>query len=250
MTANATPDEAILVTGGSGLLGGALRQLMPAARFPSSGEFNVLDREQMRNYVAADPPATLLHAAAKTSPPDIEREPVAALEANIVGTANVVRLCQELDCRLVYVSTDYVFPGDTGGYREEDPVRPVNKYAWSKLGGECAVRLWDKSLIVRTTFGPDVFPYPKAFVDQWTSREPVSAIARKIALLARRPEVTGTIHVGGPRRTVFEYARSLDPDQEIGELSADDVGFPVPRDTSLECERFERLFAGHAEEEA
>ena len=35
---------------------------------------------------------------------------------------------------------------------------PVNKYAWSKLGGECAVRLYDKALIIRTSFGPDEFP--------------------------------------------------------------------------------------------
>ncbi len=55
--------------------------------------------------------------------------------------------------------------GDQGNYKETDPVYPVNKYAWSKLGGECAVRMYDKSLIIRTTFGPNVFPYQKAFVD-------------------------------------------------------------------------------------
>ena len=215
---------------------------MPTARFPSSSEFDVVDPVQMRSYTDADPPRTILHAAAKISPPRVERDPVEALEVNIIGTANVVKLCVELDCRLIYISTDYVFRGDQGGYAEEDPVRPVNKYAWSKLGGECAAQLWDKSLIVRTTFSPNEFPHPKAFVDQWSSREAVTTIARKVALLARRPEVLGTLHVGGPRRTVWEYAKSLHPDRDIGVLSVDDVDFPAPRDTSLNCDRYARLF--------
>lgn len=71
----------------------------------------------------------------------------------------------------------------SGNYKETDPVYPVNKYAWSRLGGECAARLYDKALIVRTTFGPNVFPYEKAFVGQWTSRESVSVVAMMISKL-------------------------------------------------------------------
>ena len=147
----------------------------------------------------------------------------------------------EYSARLIYVCTDYVFRGDKGNYREEDPVLPVNKYAWSKLGGECAVRLYDKSLIIRTTFGPDVFPYPKAFVDQWTSREGVSVIAGMISKLLDT-DLTGVIHVGGRRKTVYEYAKGLDPNKEIGELSIQDVNFSVPVDTSLDCSRYNELF--------
>ena len=102
-----------------------------------------------------------------------------------------------------------------GGYREEDELHPVNKYAWSKLGGECAVRLYDRSLIVRTSFGPDVFPYERAFVDQWTSRESVSVVARKLVELVDS-ERTGVVHVGGPRRTgarIRQESRSDTPDR-------------------------------------
>jgi hypothetical protein len=51
---------------------------------------------------------------------------------------------------------------------------------------------------------------------------------------------TGVMHVGGPRRTVHEYATSLDPEREIAGLSIHDVDFAVPVDTSLDCSRYER----------
>jgi dTDP-4-dehydrorhamnose reductase len=71
-----------------------------------------------------------------------------ALEINIVGTANVVKLCMSYGMKLIFIWTDYVFRGERGLYREEDPLHPVNKYAWSKLGGECAVRRYHNSVIM------------------------------------------------------------------------------------------------------
>jgi dTDP-4-dehydrorhamnose reductase len=235
-----TDRSGCLFTGGSGLLGSAFRRLVPEAQYPSSREFDVTNYPQMRDYLLGHPCHTIIHAAAFTSPPRVEGDPGHAIAVNIVGTANVVRLCLEFGGRLLYLSTDYVFQGDQGHYREEDPLHPVNKYAWSKLGGECAVRLYDRGLIIRTTFGPDVFPYPKAFRDQWTSRESVSVIARKIVRLLET-DLTGVVHLGGPRRTVLEYARSLDPQRPIDPLSIHEVTFRVPEDTSLDCSRYETL---------
>jgi dTDP-4-dehydrorhamnose reductase len=230
----------IIFTGGSGLLGSEFRKIRPDINYPSSKEFNVTNYEQMKKYVESYGCDLIIHAAAFTSPPLIEKDPLKALEVNIVGTANVVKLCMEFGIRLIYISTDYVFKGDKGNYKETDSVYPVNKYAWSKLGGECAARMYDKSLIIRTTFGPNVFPYQKAFVDQWTSRESVSVIAKKIAKLLNK-DICGVIHVGGKRKTVYEYAKSLDTAREIGKLSVNDVGFTVPKDTSLSCEKYNEI---------
>ncbi|TDJ76024.1 MAG: NAD-dependent epimerase/dehydratase family protein [Planctomycetota bacterium] len=236
-----TNRDRILFTGGSGLLGTELKPLFPESMFPTSAEFDVTDRDQITAYAEAHPFELLVHAAAFTSPPKIDADPTRAIDANIIGTANIVKLCLAVGARLIYLSTDYVFRGDEGNYSEEDALHPVNRYAWSKLGGECAVRMLEDSLIVRTTFGPNEFPYPKAFVDQWTSRESVSAIARKVAALIGLSEAKGVVHVGGERRSVFAFAKSLDESKEIGELSIHDVGFSVPADTSLSCERYERL---------
>jgi len=232
----------LLVTGGSGLLGGELRRLLPDAAFPTSKEFNVTDYPQMDAYVREKGYSAVLHAAAFTSPPRIDKDPLSALEVNIMGSANVVRLCVNHGMKFIYVSTDYVFKGDKGRYAEEDDLHPVNKYAWSKLGGECAARLYDNSLIIRTTFGPNVFPFEKAFTDQWTSRECVRVIARKIAALAQEADLTGILHIGGGRKTVMEYARSLDPARDIKPLSIKDVAFRVPVDTSLDTRKYQALF--------
>lgn len=230
----------IIFTGGSGLLGSEFRRIRPDIDYPWWEDFNVTDYDQMKEYVQSNGCELLIHAAAFTSPPLIDKDPAEAIEVNIIGTSNVVKLCMELDARLIYISTDYVFRGDKGNYEEGDPVYPVNKYAWSKLGGECAVRMYDKSLIIRTTFGPGVFPYDKAFVDQWTSRESVSVIAAMISKLTDK-NITGTIHVGGKRKTVFEFAKGLDARKDIGELSINDVAFSVPVDTSLNCDKYNEL---------
>jgi dTDP-4-dehydrorhamnose reductase len=230
----------IIFTGGSGLLGTEFGKLLPEIKYPSSKEFNITDYKQMRNYIEAGDYELIVHAAAFTSPPLIEKDPERALEVNIVGTCNVVKLSMEFDLRLIYISTDYIFRGDEGNYKEDDPVYPVNRYAWSKLGGECAARMYDKSLIIRTSFGPDVFPYEKAFIDQWTSRESVSTTAKMISKLLDK-NLTGVIHVGGKRKTVFEYAGSLDGSRDIGKLSIHDVDFAVPMDTSLNCDRYTQV---------
>jgi dTDP-4-dehydrorhamnose reductase len=231
----------ILVTGGSGLLGRELRLILAGALFPSSREFNVTEYSRIDTHLEGSSIKVILHAAAFTSPPRIDADPMRAVEVNIIGTANITRLCYRRNIRLVYVCTDYVFKGDRGNYHEDDPVHPVNKYAWSKLGGECAVRMYDKALVIRTSFGPSVFPYEKAFVDQYTSRQSVSVIARKIARLAQS-DLTGVINVGGPRQTVMEYALSLDSTKSIKPIRLSEVTFQVPVDTSLDTTKYQKLF--------
>ncbi|MBN1663346.1 MAG: sugar nucleotide-binding protein [Deltaproteobacteria bacterium] len=235
-----TDQRKILFTGGSGLLGSEFKKILPDACYPSRTDFDVTNYDQMDRYVGDGNWSVMIHAAAFTSPPKVDQDPLRAIDVNIIGTSNVVKLCKKYGLKLIYICTDYVFKGDCGNYKEDDPVFPVNKYAWSKLGGECAVRLYDNSIIVRTTFGPDVFPYEKAFVDQWTSRESVSITARMIAALLDK-DFKGTVHVGGKRKSVFAYAKGLDSKKDIKELSIHEIDFTVPADTSMNCDLYNGL---------
>ncbi|MGZ7135615.1 MAG: sugar nucleotide-binding protein [Methanobacterium sp.] len=70
-------------------------------------------------------PDVVVHAAAFTSPPKVDEVPMQALDVNIIGTANVVKLCSEYNMKIIYICTDYVFKGDKGNYREDDSVYPV-----------------------------------------------------------------------------------------------------------------------------
>lgn len=232
--------QRIIFTGASGVLGRAFQRQLPDLIYPSRAEFDVTNYDQMDAFVGGKGYQAIFHAAAFTSPPKIDAEPLKALETNVIGTALVVRLAMKHSLKLYYVSTDYVFRGDQGNYREEDELYPVNKYAWSKLAGECAVRLYDNSLIIRTTFGPVPFPYEKAFIDQWTSRESVDRIVAMIIPLLSM-DLRGVVHVGGPRKTVYDYAVGLDPQRNIGKISTNEVAFKVPFDTSLDCSYYQSL---------
>lgn len=230
----------ILVTGGSGLLGSEFKKLLPEALYPTRREFDVTDYKSMEKYLKGKNISSIVHSAAFISPPKVDADPLLALETNISGTVNVVKLCLKHNIKMIYINSDYIFKGDKGRYKEEDPVYPVNKYGWSKLGGECAVRMYDHSLIIRTTFGPNVFPYEGAFVDQWTSREKVSVVASLIVRLIKK-NASGVYHVGGNRKTVFEYAKKVSPLKETRKIFRKDVQFVIPKDTSLNCSKQNRF---------
>lgn len=230
-------DNKILVTGGSGLLGAALKKVLPNALYPIHQDFDITEYWRMWDYTHGRGVTTLFHGAAFTSPPRIDGNPMVALHNNIIGTANIVQLCNEFKLRLIYMSTDYVFDGTRGKYREDYPVYPVNKYAWSKLGGECAVRLYGNSLIIRANISPEPFPYDKAFIDQITTKEYISKTVLKIAKLIKS-DLTGTIHIGGKRQRIYAFARETRPNVE--ELRIDEVPFEVPYDVSLNCDRWKK----------
>lgn len=220
----------VLFTGGSGLLGREVRKMRPDWLYPSHKELDVT-KPVLGGWPMVD---VIVHAAAMTSPPAVDKTPCAATWSNISGTAFVAYHAEACNARLVYISTDYVFRGTVGDYLPQHSVHPVNKYAWSKLGGECAVRMYDKGLIVRGSFGPVPFPYDKAFVDQYTTRVPVTEFARRLVeLVERDPPVYGVVHIAGKKQTVYEYAKMVSPEKEICKLRRDDVSFAVPYDTSL-----------------
>lgn len=229
-----------IFTGGSGLLGSEVRKIAPDFLYPSQKELDVTNTKSIEKYLQDNAVEKIVHAAAFTDTTAVETDPIDAIEVNIIGSANIVKACSKNSLSLVYISTDYVFDGNKGMYTEDDHLMPVNKYAWSKLGGEAAVHMYNNSLIIRTTFGENEFPFPKAFQDQWTSRESVSSIAPLI-LEAIHTNTTGVIHVGGSRKSVYEYAKKISPEKEIGAMKRVDVDVPIPKDTSLDTSKFDSL---------
>src|SRR3989338_2884754 len=230
----------ILITGGSGLLGTYLCKLHPEVIAPPREEVDILDARAVETALDKYKPDVVIHCAAFTSPPKVNEKPIEAMRVNIVGTANVVTAASERNIRLVFISTDYVFKGDKGNYKEEDELCPQNYYAWSKLGGECAVRAYKNSLIIRTSFSPDVFPYEKAFVDQFTSRDALSVIAPTLYDLAVRDDLKGVIHAGTDRKSVKELALKLGK-KDVQDLFLKDVTFNPPADTSFDLSKLHNI---------
>ena len=178
----------ILVTGAGGQLGydvcRELERRDMAFCAPSSTEMNITDRDAVMNYMSKERPDAVIHCAAYTKVDLAEDEPDKCWAVNVDGTRNIALACREIDAKMVYISTDYVFPG-TGDqfYEPTDPVGPVNTYGRSKLAGELAVQsLLDKCFIVRISwvFGKNGNNFVKTMLRLAETRTELNVVADQI----------------------------------------------------------------------
>ena len=132
-----------------------------------------------------------------------------SIKLNIIGTANVVQICEELKIKVIYMSTSYVYEGLKGNYKETDPVLPWNNYAWSKLGGECAVQMYKNSLILRACVTEKPFVHNKAFSNVKLNFIFHDEIVKIIIKLFNKK---GIYNVGGKTQTVYEFAKKYNPE--------------------------------------
>ena len=118
-----------------------------------------------------------------------------SINLNIIGTSNIVSVCSLLKIKVIYFSTNYVYPNAPGKYKEENPVSPINNYAWSKLGGECAVQMYKNSLIIRACMAEYPFVHKFAYSNMFTN-----FIFHKdfIKILEKVLHVRGILNIGGP----------------------------------------------------
>ena len=127
---------------------------------------DIKNLNSIKNYVKKIKPDYLIHCAALSRPMNIHDKKInESITTNIIGTANIVKICSQKKIKLIYFSTNYVYPGKKGNYKETDPVLPINNYAISKLGGECAVQMYKNSLILRICMTEKPFLHKKAFQD-------------------------------------------------------------------------------------
>tara|TARA_B100001057_G_scaffold500613_1_gene616665 strand:+ start:1204 stop:1911 length:708 start_codon:yes stop_codon:yes gene_type:complete len=196
----------IIFTGGSGRFGEVFKKKTNFKNiiFPSKKEFNILNLKQIQKYLSKKKPDILIHAAGLSRPMDIHEKKIdVSIDNNIIGTCNVVKVCKKLRIKLVYLSTSYVYPGLKGNYKETSPLLPYNNYAWSKLGGECAVQMYSNSLILRVCMTEKPFIHKFAFKDLITNfifHEDVVKIFPKLI------KKKGVINLGGTTKSVYNFA--------------------------------------------
>jgi dTDP-4-dehydrorhamnose reductase len=147
----------ILLFGGSGQLGYELKKRASDLAFdlvsPVTAELDITDRDQVKFLISSVQPDVVINSAAYTAVDKAEEEVDRAFAVNRDGARNVAEGCASAKCRLIHISTDYVFDGTLGRpLREDDPVNAVSVYGRSKLEGEQAIRnvLGDEALIART----------------------------------------------------------------------------------------------------
>ena len=232
----------ILLTGGSGKLGRELQALLPEIAAPPRMELDITRPETVTAALERYQPQVVVHAAAYTDVAGAERDRELCWRTNVDGTRNVVNALLGADVTLVYLSTDYVFEGTRGMYREDETPGPVrNYYSLTKLVAESIVRLLSRHLAIRSSFRPRVWPYPAAFTDVYTSQDYIDIIAPDIALaITRCRELPfDTLHIATERKTSFELARRRNP--EVRAASKTEAPVALPDDISLDISRWQKI---------
>jgi dTDP-4-dehydrorhamnose reductase len=221
--------EGIVVTGSSGLVGfrlmhrlcqegsatGFYHHRCPRAGFGEWVQVDLRDRPETHRILDRLRPSAIVHCAAYSDPVFCEHHPEEANSLNFGGSLYLTEWCSRNDCFLVQISTDLVFDGRRGDYREEDDPHPISVYGWTKVAAEQAVlNCRSPFAIIRTSLVYGKSPEgdrgadeklasswkagktTTLFVDEYRNPTAVGELALGIMEIVRL-RVTGIWHVAG-----------------------------------------------------
>jgi len=217
-----------LIVGGSGQLGRELAKRFEGALLtynttPVEGgvRLDLTDPLMVEDLIIKRRPSVIVNTAAYTDVDGCEDNRELAYRVNTLAVKHIVRAARLVGSYLVHVSTDYVFDGEKGDYREDDTPSPINHYGLTKLLGEAYASSYDDALIVRTSgvFGQkNNFPLVALqklrkgerveAVEMWYSPIHASNLATAMVELIKR-RLTGVIHVAGERVSRYELAQAI-----------------------------------------
>ena len=200
----------ILVTGGNGRFAKILKKYNNKLNliFTTKKECNILDLKSIQKIFKKIKPNIVLHCAGLSRPMQIHEKYISnSIDLNIIGTANITKICEKYNIKLIYFSTGYVYEGTRGNYSEIDSVKPFNNYGLSKLGGECAVLMYKNSLVLRITMTEKPFLHKKAFSNLKTNYMFHEDLVKILPKLINQK---GIINVGGKSQSVYSFAKSHD----------------------------------------
>lgn len=230
----------ILITGGDGRFAKILKNknVLLNLYYASKKECNILSLDSLEKIVKKIKPKSIIHCAGLSRPMDIhEKNIIKSIDLNIIGTANIVKICKKFKIKLIYFSTGYVYEGTKGNYSEKDPVKPFNNYGLSKLGGECAVRMYKNSLILRITMTEKPFKFKKAYTNLKSNFLYHEDLCEMLPKLIHK---TGIINIGGKSRSIYAFASSYD--KKIKGIKAPKNN-KLPLNQTMNLQKLKRILA-------
>ena len=197
----------IIVTGGDGRFAQELKRVKNNYKFifRNKKQLNILSVKSIQKNLKIYKPNIVLHLAGLSRPMKIHEEKISkSIDLNIIGTANLVKACSEKNIKIIFFSTNYVYPGSRGNYKEEDPLKPWNNYGWSKLGAESSVQMYKNSLIIRACMTEKPFVHKFAFSNVKSNFIFHDQFAK---LLIKVIPKKGIINIGGKSQSIYEFAK-------------------------------------------
>ena len=271
----------LLITGASVLYGTKLAELSLEANFEVystdvqelrvKGNFVKLDitnKELVNDTFNKIKPDVVVHAATLTDVDKCETNKDLAWKINVEGTKNIVEASKRVGSFVVYISTDYVFSGEKGNYRESDEPNPINYYGLTKLRAEEIVKTQEEYFIGRPSVIYGSTPAAgkvnfalwlietlskggrvKIVTDQWNTPTLNTNLAEMTIEIVQR-KLTGTYHTcGASRVSRFEFAlmiaETFDLEKELIETAlSSQFTWPAkrPADSSLDTSKAQEAF--------
>lgn len=178
----------VLVTGVKGQLGFDVCKELDKRNIENKGidrdDCDITDEQAVLSYIKNYAPDVVVHCAAYTAVDRAEDEKEICYNVNVKGTEYIARACKEIDAKMVYISTDYVFEG-TGdkAYEVNDKISPNNTYGLTKYQGEEEVKnILDKYFIIRISwvFGINGNNFINTMVKLGETRSELNVVADQI----------------------------------------------------------------------
>ena len=200
-------EKKVVFTGGNGRFAEAIKKIQNSYKifYPNKKELNILSEKNIENYLRKIRPKILVHMAGLSRPMKQHEDNIhRSIDLNIVGTANIVKVCSRMNIKVIYLSSGYVYQGKKGDYKETDAILPWNNYGWSKLGGEASVQMYRNSLIIRANISQSPFLHNRAFSNVKINFLYHDEAAKIIFKLINKK---GIINLGGNSSSVFKFAK-------------------------------------------
>lgn len=178
----------VLVTGVNAQLGYDVCKVLKERKIEHIGadiaDFDITDPQATKDFMMNYRPDAVIHCSAWTAVDAAEDVPEKVEAVNVEGPRNIARVCKEIGAKMLYISTDYVFPG-TGErfYEPDDETAPVSVYGKTKLGGELAVKeTLDEYFVVRISwvFGKNGNNFIKTMLRLAESHDEISVVSDQI----------------------------------------------------------------------
>ena len=207
----------------------------------AKNKMNVCCIEQIKEQILLHEPDIFFHCAALTHPMEYHtKNPGDSIKNNIIGTANVASLCISENIKMVYVSTDWVYP-DKKYNTEEDAMLPSTNYGWSKLGGECAVHMVPNHLVLRCSFTSRPYKFDRAFIDVYKSYLYIDEASQQMLELIKK-DCSGIYNICGETRTVYSFAK--ESNSNVGKIKREEIGAWYPRECTMSNNKTMRVIDG------
>lgn len=197
----------ILVTGGDGRFAQELKKTKTRYKFifRNKKQLDILSLKSITRNFKKFSPDIVLHLAGLSRPMSIHESEIGlSINLNIIGTANLVKICNLYKKKIIFFSTSYVYPGKKGNYKESDPLLPWNNYGWSKLGAESAVQMYKNSLIIRACMTEKPFAHKSAFTNVKTNFIFHDQFAKVFIKVLK---YKGILNIGGKTQTIYKFAK-------------------------------------------